>query len=129
MVGDLFHIGHVNLLEKVRSLGDYLIVGVCSDALVASYKRQPIMSLDERVGVIEACRHVDKVIPSCPCPITADFMVDNEIDLVVRGDDLTPRELSLWYSVPISLGKFETCRYTQGISSSLIIERILDKDG
>ena len=46
---DVFHIGHVNILERAAALGDYLIVGVSSDAL--SYKkkhRYPLYSQDDR---------------------------------------------------------------------------------
>ena len=41
MVGDLFHIGHINMFKQARELGDYLIVGVHSDKAVESYKRTP----------------------------------------------------------------------------------------
>lgn len=58
MVGDLFHAGHVSLLREAPGHGDRLVVGVHSDDTAASYKRRPIMTLDERVAVIEACRYV-----------------------------------------------------------------------
>ena len=54
MVGDLFHFGHVRLFERAALLGDELVVGLHSDAVVASYKRLPVLSLDERVAVISA---------------------------------------------------------------------------
>ena len=55
MVGDLFHRGHVELLKSARAMGDFLVVGVLSDSQVASYKRVPVMDMEERVVVIEAC--------------------------------------------------------------------------
>ena len=61
MVGDLFHYGHVEFLKRAREYGDYLVVGVLTDEMAADYKRQPILSLDERMGPIRACRHVDEV--------------------------------------------------------------------
>ncbi|MET8689202.1 adenylyltransferase/cytidyltransferase family protein [Streptomyces sp. NPDC004732] len=66
MVGDLFHPGHVALLRAARDFGERLIVGVLSDEVVATYKRRPIMTLAERVAVIEACRYVDEVLPNAP---------------------------------------------------------------
>ena len=54
MVGDLFHAGHVSLLGEARRHGDWLVVGVLSDDTAASYKRRPIMTLAERVAVIES---------------------------------------------------------------------------
>ena len=62
IVGDLFHLGHVNLFKKARSLGDYLIVGVHADKDVEFYKRRPVLSLKERSEVIKSCRYVDYIV-------------------------------------------------------------------
>ncbi len=88
MVGDLFHPGHVDLLRAAGALGDQLVVGVRSDETCAAYKRRPIMTLDERVAVIEACRYVDEVIPDSPFRLTMDFLEEHDLSLVVHGDDL-----------------------------------------
>lgn len=67
MVGDLFHLGHIKLLQRVKALGNILIVGVNKDKDVESYKRTPTLTLEERTQVIQACRYVDKVIsPATP---------------------------------------------------------------
>ena len=57
---DLFHIGHLDFLEKAAALGDYLIVGLHTDEAVKRYKGQnfPIMNLDERVLNVLAYRLV-----------------------------------------------------------------------
>ena len=49
MCGDLFHYGHVNLLESAKKLGDYLLVGIHSDSTIESYKRKPILNMEERI--------------------------------------------------------------------------------
>ena len=49
MVGDLFHRGHVELLRAARGFGDYLIVGVLSDANVSAYKRVPVLTCKRRI--------------------------------------------------------------------------------
>ena len=90
MVGDLFHAGHVALLRAARALGDELVVGVLSDETATAYKRRPIMTLDERVAVIEACRHVDEVIADAPDRLTHEFLEEHQLDLVVHGDDIDP---------------------------------------
>lgn len=55
---DLFHIGHLDFLEKAKSLGDYLIVGLHTDPVVNQYKGKnyPIMNLHERVLSVLACK-------------------------------------------------------------------------
>ena len=55
---DLFHVGHVDLLEKVKKEGDYVIVGIHPDNAVNSYmhKNFPIMNLHERVLSVLACK-------------------------------------------------------------------------
>lgn len=61
MVADLFHYGHVRFLKKARLYGDYLVVGLMSDKASARHKRKPVLNLEERTRVIEACRYVDEV--------------------------------------------------------------------
>ena len=94
MVGDLFHAGHVALLREARRHGDWLVVGVLSDDTAAAYKRRPIMTLAERVAVIEACRYVDEVIEDAPFQLTEEFLDEHAIATVVHGDDLSPEGAS-----------------------------------
>ncbi len=130
MVGDLFHCGHVALLKACKKRGDVLIVGVCSDELVASYKRTPYMTMQQRAAVIEACRHVDRVILDCPCPITREFIETNKIDIVARGDDMnTPESIHMWYEIPFTMGILEFVPYTNGISTTLLIQKIRETTG
>ena len=63
-VFDMFHIGHLNILKRARSLCDYLIVGVSTDDLVETYKKKrPIIPFEERMEIVKAIRYVDEVIP------------------------------------------------------------------
>jgi cytidyltransferase-like protein len=126
IVGDLFHHGHVNLLRRARALGDVLVVGVCSDELVASYKRAPVMTLEERVAVVSGCRYADEVVPDCPCPVTEAFLREHDIDLVVHGDDFSDEQLRRWYAVPMKMGILRKLPYTPEISTTDLIRRILD---
>ena len=63
-VFDLFHVGHLRLLNRAKSRCDRLIVGVSTDELVEEYKRkQPVIPFEERVEIVSALKCVDEVVP------------------------------------------------------------------
>jgi glycerol-3-phosphate cytidylyltransferase len=126
MVGDLFHAGHVSLLREARQHGDWLVVGVLSDDTAASYKRRPITSLAERVAVIESCRYVDEVIQDAPFQVTEEFLAEHDIDTVVHGDDLSHQDAEFVYGPASATGKLKFVRRTAGISTTQLIQRVID---
>lgn len=127
IVGDLFHSGHIEFLKKAKAFGDYLIVGVLADDVVEEYKREPILSLAERVKVIQACKYVDEVVVAPPLRLTEELIREMRIDYVVHGDDFNPALLEDQYGVAVRLGMFRTVPYTPGISTTSIIRRIIDR--
>lgn len=129
MVGDLFHAGHVALLRAARELGDELVVGVLSDATVAAYKRQPIMTLAERVAVIEACRYVDEVIPDAPNRLTTEFLEEHRLALVVHGDDVDPSAAADVYGAAVDAGMLRLIPRTGDISTTDLIARVRSRHG
>lgn len=85
---DVFHIGHVNILERAAQLGDYLIVGVSSDALSFKKKqRYPLYSQDDRVKIISSMRCVDEVFIEESLEDKARYIEMKNADLLVMGDD------------------------------------------
>ena len=62
VVGDLFHYGHLRVLEKANELGDYHICGILTDNAVSEYKDRPIASFEERKAIISNLRCVDMVM-------------------------------------------------------------------
>lgn len=127
IVGDLFHAGHVEFLKKAKTFGDYLIVGVLDDSSVEEYKRVPILTLEERVKVIEACRFVDEVVIAPPLRLTEDLIRKWKIDIVVHGDDFNKDLLEDQYGAALKAGIFRTVPYTPGISTTQIIHRIAQR--
>jgi len=123
MAADMFHVGHLNLIKRAREQGDYLIVGVHSDQDIASYKRRPVIEEQDRYEIIRSCRYVDEVIEDAPLIMTKDFIESNNINLVVRGDDITP-ELLKQQADPISMGIMKYVPRTEGVSTTSIIEKI-----
>lgn len=59
---DMFHIGHLDILEQAKKMCDYLIVGVNSDEFMYSYKKKhPVIPLEERLAIVKAIKYVDEV--------------------------------------------------------------------
>lgn len=123
VTGDLFHYGHVSFFKKAREYGDYLLVGVHSDEDVATFKWPPILNLNERVAVIEHCNLVDEVIPSAPAETTENFIIDNQIDLVVASRSYSQKALNTFYKDPQRMRILKLVDYEEGISTSSIVER------
>jgi glycerol-3-phosphate cytidylyltransferase len=61
-VFDLFHVGHVEILKKSKSLCDKLIVGVTSDKLVQYKYKKAVIPYKERIKVVASCKYVDLAI-------------------------------------------------------------------
>jgi cytidyltransferase-like protein len=127
VVADLMHPGHVEFFKQARQFGDYLIVGVVADEDVASYKRIPILTMDERAILVGACRYVDEVVINAPLKITDEWIERHQIDFVVHGDDFDQDELNRWYGHLISLGIFRTVPYTKGVSTTELLQRIQER--
>ncbi len=63
-VYDMFHIGHLNILQRAREQCDYLIVGVSTDELVIKEKNKtPIIPFSDRYAIVNAIKYVDEVVP------------------------------------------------------------------
>lgn len=91
---DLIHAGHVALLEKSRSLGDLLIVGLNSDASVRRLKgsSRPLNPLRDRARVLAALAAVDIVLPfteDTPCALIKAL----KPDVLVKGADYAHTEI------------------------------------
>lgn len=84
---DMFHCGHVTALKAAKKRGDYLIVGVHSDALINRVRgaNLPLMNLHERVLSVMGCRYVDDVLIDAPHVVTPDMVSSLKIDEVVHG--------------------------------------------
>ncbi|KIK54661.1 hypothetical protein GYMLUDRAFT_48581 [Collybiopsis luxurians FD-317 M1] len=135
-VYDLFHFGHALQLRqaKLSFPSVYLLVGVCSDELVSTHKARAIMSHAERLEAVRHCRWVDQVVPEAPWIVTPDFLERYQIDYIAHDEDPYKAEglgHDDVYAEIKKAGKFLPTRRTPGISTSSLLERILDmyKDG
>ncbi|KZU29546.1 Glycerol-3-phosphate cytidylyltransferase [Lactiplantibacillus plantarum] len=84
---DLLHWGHVRLLERAKSLGDYLIVATSTDEFNAIKHKEAYHSFEHRKYILEAIRYVDKVIPESTWDQKINDIKKYDIDTFVMGDD------------------------------------------
>ena len=85
---DVFHVGHVNILERARQQGDHLIVGVSSDALNFSKKgRRPIYSQEDRLHILSAMGCDDQVFVEESLELKVQYIKQYQADVLVMGDD------------------------------------------
>lgn len=85
MSADFLHHGHINIIKEAAKLGE-VTVGVLTDKAIASYKRLPYLSYEERKTVVEAMKGVHQVVPQ----ETLDYrpnLKEYKPDIVVHGDD------------------------------------------
>ena len=123
MVGDLFHIGHVRLLERASKLGNYLIVGVIDDHTVFEYKKKyPVFSIKERMEIISSIRFVKKVIPQFARDGSDNIRDLQNIDVVARGDDVVLEDEKR--TIEEMGGKYVVLERTPNISTTEIISKI-----
>jgi glycerol-3-phosphate cytidylyltransferase len=120
---DLFHIGHLRLLQRLRALGDHLTVAVSTDEFNALKNKSAFVPYADRAAIVAGCRYVDAVIPEETWDQKATDVVRHRIDIFGMGDD--------W------AGKFDElqshCKVvylprTSGISSSSIKQRLKTLD-
>jgi len=85
---DVLHVGHVNILERARALGDFLAVGVSSDALNIKKKgRAPVYREEDRIKIIRSLRFVDDVFVEESLELKKDYILEHNADILVMGDD------------------------------------------
>lgn len=112
---DLFHIGHLRLLERLRALGTHLTVAVSTDEFNRLKNKSSVVPYRDRAAIVAGCRFVDAVIPEESWDQKASDVVRHRIDIFGMGDDWAGKfdELS-------SLCQVVYLPRTNGISSSSI---------
>ena len=85
---DVFHVGHLNILESARQRGTHLTVGVSSDALNLDKKgRLPIYTQRDRLRIIKALGCVDAVFVEESLEAKSQYLREHEADILVMGND------------------------------------------
>ena len=120
---DLFHVGHLNIIEKAAELGDKLIVGISTDALNFSKKdKNPIYSQQARKRIIESLKAVDQVFYEESLEKKREYLLRYKIDVLVMGDDWKGK-----FDYLSDICKVVYLERTPAISTTEIIEVIKEK--
>lgn len=117
---DLFHLGHVRLLRRLAALGDRLIVGVSTDEFNALKGKRSVMSYEQRVEILMACRFVDKVFPEQTWDQKREDILREKADILGMGNDWTGK-----FNHFGDVAKIVYLPRTDGISTTLLREEIL----
>ena len=122
---DVIHFGHVDYLSKARNLGDFLVIGLNSDASVKRLKgdSRPINEEHARAFVLAAMEFVDAVVvfeEDTPKNIIEDIIPD----VLVKGGDYDIKNIVGADLVLANGGSVELMKFVDGFSSSKIIKKL-----
>ncbi|MDE9466103.1 glycerol-3-phosphate cytidylyltransferase [Xenorhabdus bovienii] len=84
---DLLHVGHIRLLKRLKSLGDYLIVVISTDNFNQLKGKRSFFSYEERKEIVESCKYVDMVLPENTWEQKREDIINNKVDILGMGDD------------------------------------------
>jgi phosphoenolpyruvate phosphomutase len=129
MSADIIHPGHLNILKEANELGE-VIVGVLTDRAIASYKRLPYLTYEQRKLIVESIKWVSKVIPQETLDYRPNLLMLKP-DFVVHGDDWKEGIQKQTRQTVIDTidkwgGKLIDVPYTEGISSTKLNHSIKD---
>jgi len=124
---DLLHVGHLALLQHCKTLGDTVAVGVASDEVVASYKKNvPVVPLEQRMEMLRALRCVDIVRPYHELEYTSACK-ELDVDIFVIGEDwgTAPHNLDVESFLDVAGKSIVQVTYHPQTSSTKIKERTI----
>ncbi len=124
---DLLHEGHINIIQESLKLGE-VTIGLLTDKAIASYKRLPFMTYENRKIVMEQIKGVSKVIPQHTLDYR-DNLQSLKPDYVVHGDDWKEGiqkgvRLQVIETLKKWGGKLVEIPYTKGVSSTILNDKL-----
>ncbi|XP_041077549.1 ethanolamine-phosphate cytidylyltransferase-like isoform X1 [Polyodon spathula] len=143
---DMVHYGHSNQLRQAHAMGDYLIVGVHTDAEIAKHKGPPVFTEEERYKMVRAIKWVDEIVEGAPYVTTLETLDKYNCDFCVHGGEAihphlhystitSPRQGSDDITLTVdgkdtyaevkNSGRYRECKRTQGVSTTDLVGRML----
>jgi len=129
MAADILHHGHINIINEAHKYGK-VIVGLLTDKVLESYKRIPIITYKNREIIIRSLRYVHDILKQDTLNYT-EILEKLKPKYVVHGDDWKtgvqkPRRDEIIKCLKKWNGKLIEVKYTANISSTMIINKIID---
>ncbi|KAJ3009111.1 Ethanolamine-phosphate cytidylyltransferase [Thoreauomyces humboldtii] len=122
----MMHYGHANALRQAKQFGDYLVVGVHSDAEIEKNKGPTVMNEEERYAAVAGCKWVDEVVKDAPYLTQVELLDKYNCDFCVHGDDITTlADGTDCYSAVKEAGRYQECKRTEGVSTTELVGRML----
>jgi D-beta-D-heptose 7-phosphate kinase/D-beta-D-heptose 1-phosphate adenosyltransferase len=124
---DLIHYGHIQYLQKAKKLGDWLVLGLNSDASVKKLKGagRPVLNENDRAHIMAALDCVDQVVLfGEPTPLK--LIKSIKPDILVKGGDYTVNRIVGHKEVKKWGGRAVTIPYQEGKSTSGVIKQIVE---
>lgn len=126
---DILHRGHIDYLNKARSLGDFLFIGLNSDASVKRLKgpSRPINNEEDRKFLLENLKAIDFVEifeEDTPLNLIKEILPD----ILVKGGDWSPEKIVGSDIVLANGGRVESLQFVEGKSTTGLIEKILKQN-
>jgi len=129
MCADLIHHGHLNIIKEAAKVGE-VVVGLLTDKAIASYKRLPALSYEQRKFIVENLKGVSKVIPQDTLDYSSNLKLVKPA-YVVHGDDwcVGPQKETRDKVIEIISeweGEVIDVPYTEGVSSTMLHNHLKD---
>ncbi|KAI3402369.1 MUQ1 [Candida oxycetoniae] len=123
---DFAHHGHAGAMLQARQLGKELYVGVHSDEEILANKGPTVMTLEERLTAVDACKWSTRAIANAPYVTDPKVMDEYDCKYVVHGDDITTDANGEdCYQLVKDLGRFVVVERTPNISTTDLVGRML----
>ena len=117
---DVFHVGHLRVIQRAAALGDRLVVGVSADALNLRKKdRLPVFSEAERMEIVAALKGVDEVFLEESLEQKREYILRHGAQVLVMGDDWRGR-----FDEFSDVCEVTYLERTPAISTTALIEKI-----
>jgi glycerol-3-phosphate cytidylyltransferase len=131
---DLFHAGHVKMLEEAKTVCDFLIVGLQLDpSIERPEKNSPSQSIIERYIQVKGCKHIDEIVPYVAEQDILDILKSFKIDVRIIGEEyknsnFTGKDYCLKKGIDIYFNSRDHRFSSSGIRSQLKNSKIKKKN-